>query len=213
MILLQPVLEVRTRDGFDLWPVAGAQPYTFAPLSGALSSAEVGAAVMYIAACNDSDPEEDGRPPRPVDPLGAFLHGLLTVDTLFASGGLRAVDTASGVALVPGCCNGMDERRDWSAVFDDRGRASFGHDPSACAERFGSSVRLTVDAERDGGPVIEVSVAELRRLLASAERDLVDFLRLVGPWADGRLPDHAARVTAAVARALDVPGPASGDAS
>ncbi|MCI4079415.1 hypothetical protein MRQ86_03465 [Streptomyces sp. MMS21 TC-5] len=83
MIEIQPVLEIRAPDGFALWPVAGAEPYGFLRLSGALSPAEVGTAVMSIAACNDCEPD-DGLPPRPADPLGAFLHGLLTLDDLLA---------------------------------------------------------------------------------------------------------------------------------
>ncbi|MEV6681063.1 hypothetical protein AB0N09_29990 [Streptomyces erythrochromogenes] len=207
MIVLQPVLEIQAMwDGFGLWPVAEAEPYGFLPLSGALSPAEVGTAVMSIAACNDCEPD-DGRPPRPADPLGAFLHGLLNTEDLFASGGLRVTDTVHRRTLVPGCCNGIDERSDWTEVVDGSGSgwASFGHDPSPFAERLGEGVRLTVDACRDDGPVIELPVTELRGLLSRAERDLADFVRLVGPWAARRVPGHAAATTAAVARALAVP--------
>ncbi|MGA5707422.1 hypothetical protein ACPCK8_13245 [Streptomyces cellulosae] len=132
---------------------------------------------MSIAAHNDVVPDDD-PPPRPADPLGSFLHGLLTMDDLFASGGLRVTDTASGVTLLPGCCNGLEERRDWFDVLDGDGWASFGHDPSPLAERQGDVVRLTVDADRDDSPVIELAAGDLRRLLTGAERDLTGFL----PW-------------------------------
>ncbi|MFJ7779720.1 hypothetical protein [Streptomyces yangpuensis] len=206
MIILQPVLEVQQCRGFALWPVAEAEPYGFLPLSGALSPAEVGTAVMSIAACNDWQPD-DGRPPRPADPLGAFLHGLLTMDDLVASGGLRVTDTVHGTTLEPGCCNGIDERSDWAVVVDGSDWASFGHDPSPLAERLGERVRLTVDADQDDSPVIELPVTELRLLLSRAERDLADFMHLVGPWASRHVPDHAEATTAAVARALAAPAP------
>ncbi|MFJ4982049.1 hypothetical protein ACIP6X_43315 [Streptomyces coeruleorubidus] len=205
MIVLQPVLEIYASDGFTLWPVAESAPYGFLPLSGALDPAEVGTAVMRIADCNNIDPEEDGRPPRPADPLGGFLHGLLTMDDLFASGGLRITDTATGTTLLPGCCNGLDERRDWLEVVDGNGWASFGHDPSPLVERDGDVVRLTVDAEHDNSPVIELPVTDLRRLLAGAERDLIDFLHLAAAWAALHLRDYATPVTAALGRALDLP--------
>ncbi|GAQ69401.1 hypothetical protein ACKI1I_02120 [Streptomyces turgidiscabies] len=102
---------------------------------------------MGIVACNNIDPENDGRPLQPTDPLGGFLHGLLTLDGLFASGGLQITDTVTGTTLLPGCCNGLDERRDWLEVVDGDGWASFGHDPSPLAERHADVVRLTVDAE------------------------------------------------------------------
>lgn len=207
VIVVQPVLEVYATDGFTLWPVAAAVPSGFLPLGGMLNPLEVGTAVMRIAECNNIDPEDDGRPPRPADPIGAFLHGLLTMDDLFASGGLQITDTATGTTLVPGCCNGLEERRDWLEVVDGDGWASFGHDPSPLAERDGDVVRLTVDTERDNSPVIEVSVSDLRRLLDSAERDLIDFLRLAATWTSRHLPHYAAPVTSALGRALDLPAP------
>ncbi|MFD7441706.1 hypothetical protein [Streptomyces sp. NPDC059909] len=205
MIVLQPVLEVQARDGFTLWPVAELRPYSFLALGGALGPAEVGTAVLSIAACNDFDPDDDDRSARPADPLGVLLHGLLTRTVPFASGGLRMADTATGITLLPGCCNGLEEWRDWDEVVDGDGWATFGHDPSPLAERLGSTVRSTVDAEQDGSPVIELSVTELRRLLSDAERDMTDFIQVAGAWAARHLPDHAAPVTAALARALALP--------
>ncbi|MEU8583224.1 hypothetical protein [Streptomyces abikoensis] len=204
MIVLQPVLEICSPDGFALWPVAECEPYGFLPLSGALGPAELGTAIMRIADCNNIETDDD-RPPRPADPLGSFLHGLLTTHDLFAAGGLRVTDTATGTTLLPGCCNGLEEWRDWLEVLDGDGWASFGHDPSPLAERLGDTVRLTVDSEQDESPVIELPVSELRRLLATAERDLADFLQLAADWAAQHLPDHASSVTAALARALNLP--------
>uniref|UniRef100_A0AAU2W3C0 SUKH-4 immunity protein of toxin-antitoxin system n=1 Tax=Streptomyces sp. NBC_00008 TaxID=2903610 RepID=A0AAU2W3C0_9ACTN len=209
---MQPVLETRAPDGFDLWPVAEVEPAAFLPLSGGLSPAEVGAAMMCIAGCNDIDPEDDpenDRPPRPADPLGSFLHGLLTFDTLFAAGGLRVTDDSTGTTFLPGCCDGLEDWRAWHQLVDKDGALWFGHDPvSPVAERFGNTVRLTVDAEQGDSPVIEPSVTELRRLLAGAERDLASFLTLANSWTHQHLPpSHRAPVTAALARALCLPWP------
>ncbi|MFE5482253.1 hypothetical protein [Streptomyces sp. NPDC056527] len=204
MIVMRPVLEMCVPEGFDLWPVAAVEPYGFLPLGGQLGPAEVGAAVMALAAGNNVDPDDDHHPPRPADPLGGFLHGLLTMDPLFASGGLQVTDTATGTTLSPGCCNGLDERQDWFEVIDG-GWAGFGHDPSPIAERLGDTIRLTVDADADDSPRIELPVAELRPLLAGAERDLTEFLNLAGAWTASHLPAHADRVTDALARALILP--------
>ncbi|MCC3779838.1 hypothetical protein [Streptomyces sp. UNOB3_S3] len=207
MIVIQPVLEIYAPDGFDLWPVAEIEPFGFLPLSGGLSPAEVGTAVMRIAECNDIDPDGD-RPPRPADALGSFLHGLLTFDDLFAAGGLRVTDDSTGVAFLPGCCDGLEDWRDWHQLVDDGSCLSFGHEPvSPLAERFGGTVRLTVNAEQSDSPVIELSVTELHHLLAGAERDLAAFLVLAADWASTHLPGHCAPVTAALARVLDLPAP------
>ncbi|GAA3776720.1 hypothetical protein ACFS5L_34575 [Streptomyces phyllanthi] len=95
----------------------------------------------------------------------------------------RAAGRAVGVTLLPGRCNGIEGRGDWLEVLDGDGWASFGHDPSPLAERRGDTVRLTVDADRDGSPGIELPADELRRLLAGAERDLTGFLRPAATWA------------------------------
>ncbi|MER7756170.1 hypothetical protein [Kitasatospora sp. NPDC097643] len=214
---MQPVLEIFAPGDFALWPVGEHEPHGFLLLDGELTPAEVGTAVMQIAEANNPyDDEEDADQdanaeldeelgPRPANQPGAFLHGLLNRECLLASGGFRVTDTATGVVLQPGCCNGLEEWRAWLEVTDGAGSASFGHDPFPLAERTGHTVRLTVDAHAKGGsPVIELPLDELRTLIATAEQDLRDFLRLAGSWAQQQLPEHAEAVTAALARALDL---------
>ncbi|WIX83880.1 hypothetical protein QRX50_10905 [Amycolatopsis carbonis] len=204
---MQPVVEAYAPDGFALWPVSETAPDRHLALSGELTPLEVGTVLRYVVGCNDIDPGNDGRPPRPADALGSFLHGLLTFDSLFAAGGLKVTDTATGVVFRPGCCNGLEEWRDWNQVFAVGGSACFGHDPSPCAERDGEIVRLTVDAQRIDSPVIDVPTVELRHLLAGVERDLAGFLALATDWAYRNLPRHAFPVISALIRVLDLPGP------
>ncbi|MFG2658700.1 hypothetical protein [Streptomyces sp. NPDC048425] len=205
VITVRPVLEIPNRVGFGLWPVSAAEPYKFLALDGHLTPDEVGTAVMALAACNDVDPTDD-CPPRPDDPLGSFLHGLLTMDPLFAAGGLQVVDSVTGTRMVPGCCSGLEDRGDWWEVLDGGATAAwFGHDPSPAAELHGSIVRLTADSDTDNGQWIEVPSIELRRLLAGVERDLVDFLGLAAGWVTQHLPDHSERVGDALVQALALP--------
>ncbi|MEU9048002.1 MULTISPECIES: hypothetical protein [unclassified Kitasatospora] len=208
MIVIQPVLEINTPEGFDLWPIAGVEPFAFLPLNGELSPAEVGTAMMRIIACNDIDPDGD-RLPRPTGPLQSFLHGLLTFDNLYAAGGLRVTDHSTGVTFLPGCCDGLEDWRDWHVFVDGGSLLGFGHEPvSPVAERFGDTVRLTVNAEQSGSPVIELPMTELRHLLAGVERDLTNFLVLATAWIHQQMPEHSGPVVAALARVLDLPAPA-----
>ncbi|MFD6916964.1 hypothetical protein ACFWB2_23200 [Streptomyces virginiae] len=204
---MRPVLEMCTPDPFDLWPVADVERFGFLPLGGELSPAEVGAAIASIAGFNDSDLDEDG-PPRPADPLSSFLHGLLTFENVFAAGGLQVTDTSTGVTFQPGCCDGLEDWRDWHRFADVGSLLGFGHDPvSPMAERFGDTVRLTVNGEQSDSPVIELSVTELRTLLEAVERDLTGFFALATDWIAQHLPGHRAPVTAALARALGLAAP------
>ena len=78
----------------------------------------------------------------------------------------------------------------------------------SAADRVGDTVRLTLDAyAKDGSPVIELPVDQVRALVTGAQQDLRDFLSLAGTWAEQHLPTRASAVTAALARALDL-GPA-----
>lgn len=203
---MQPVVEIVAPVAFDLWSVAEVEHFSFQPLSGDLSPAEVGTAMMGIAACNDADIDPDS-PPRSADPLGSFLHGLLTLDPLIVSGGLRVTDTSTGVTFLPGCCDGLEDWRDWHRFIHDGSPLWFGHDPvSPVAERFGDTVRLTVDANQSDSPMIELPVTELRALLVAAERDLAAFLALATDWASRHLPHDAHPVAAALTRLLDLHG-------
>ncbi|MFD4657405.1 hypothetical protein ACFWP2_17475 [Kitasatospora sp. NPDC058444] len=213
MMSMRAVLEISTPEGFALWPTGSHGPYGSLALSGRLTAAEVGTAVWLLADRNDVEPDPgqaEERGPRPADPVGAFLHGLLTESHPYAPGGLVVTDPATGAVFEPGCCNGLEDWREWLDVTDGSGTAWFGHDPDARAECVGRVVRLTRNAESGGGaesgegPVIELPVDELRRLLAGVERDLRDFLDLAAGWARRQLPEHATAVTAALARALDL---------
>ncbi|MFI5762456.1 hypothetical protein ACIA8F_16120 [Streptomyces sp. NPDC051563] len=204
---MRPVVQILIPEGFDLWQVAELQRFAFLPLGGELSPAEVGAAVASIAGWNDADAR---LPPRPADPLASFLHGLLTLDELFVAGGLEVTDTAAGVTFQPGCCDGLEDWRDWHRLADGGSLLGFGHDPvSPVAERSGRTVRLTVNEQQGDSPVIELSVAELLGLLDVAERHLAGFLALATDWMPHHLPGHRGPVTAALARALDLPAPAA----
>nr|BFD86889.1 hypothetical protein StreXyl84_62900 [Streptomyces sp. Xyl84] len=122
---------------------------------------------------------------------------------LFAAGGFRVTDLATDTVFVePGCCNGLETWRDWLEVLDGTG-CYFGHDPSSAAERVGDNVRLALGADaKDGSPVIELPVDQVRALVTGAETDPRDFHSLAGTWAEQHLPTHAAAVMAVLARAL-----------
>jgi hypothetical protein len=199
---MEPVLETREVD-FSLWPAAPADSFGYLPLTGRLTPDEVGLAVMLIAYCNEYDVDDEEAPPRPVDPIGLFLYGLVTREYVFVPGGLRVVDTSTGLTLTPGCCTGVEDWRNWFLVFDGDSFVG-GHDPADAAERHGDVVRLTLDADKADSLFFDVPVDQLRELLTQAERDLVDFHALATDWLRRQLPEQADAVSAALHRALDL---------
>ncbi|MFH8624635.1 hypothetical protein ACH4A8_22555 [Streptomyces vietnamensis] len=67
-------------------------------------------------------------------------YGFLPLDAAeVGTAVMRIADTRTGVTLLPGCCNGLEERRDWFEALDGNGWVSFGHDPSPLAERLGTT--------------------------------------------------------------------------
>ncbi|MEU0940454.1 hypothetical protein [Embleya sp. NPDC005971] len=206
---MRPVLRVDVHDGdFAFWPVAEMKSFGHLPLGGGLSPAEVGTAMMRIVGCNDIGPDPgEGFPLPSADPLGSFLHGLLTSEEPIAGGGLLVADTSSGVVVPPGCCCGLEDWREWQDVVDGGDPPWLGHDPQPTAERLGDTVRLTLDSGKSDGPVIELPACELARLLEGVDRDLSDFVALAADWASHHLPDHATPVVAALSRLLDLPSP------
>ncbi|MFI8086030.1 hypothetical protein ACIF6L_35210 [Kitasatospora sp. NPDC086009] len=199
---MQPVLETPGRDGFDLWPVGPYEPYGFLPLGAAMSPADVGTAVMQIADHNEAEPGPGEEPAGSGDPAGRFLHGLLTSEYPVAPGGFRVFAPATGTVLRPGCCNGLEEWRDWYEVLDGDGFALFGHDPTPEARREGTLVRLTPDSAVRDGPGIELPLDGLRRLVTAAADELAAFLRLADAWAADHCPDRRTPLVAALARAV-----------
>ncbi|MFE2411524.1 hypothetical protein ACFXDE_24560 [Kitasatospora sp. NPDC059408] len=206
---MQPVLETAALDDFDLWPIGTSTPYGFIVVDGRTAPADVGTALASIA---DGTTPWEGDAPDPDeadDPVAAFLFGLLNSPYPYAPGGFRVTDTATGTVFDPGCCNGLEEWREWLEVLDGEGTGGFGHGPTPLAQRLGDVVRLTVDTGlKQDSPVIEVPVDELRALVVRAEQDLRDFVGLAERWAERYLPEHAAGIAAALAR---IPDPVTED--
>ncbi|GAA1935953.1 hypothetical protein [Kitasatospora viridis] len=205
MIEMHTVLEVYEPDGFTFWPVAAVDRYGYLRLHGGMTPAEVGLAVQRIADYNDVDQEMD----QPRETVAALLEGLFTVDAQVVPGGLRVVDTSTGVTVQPGCCAGVEEWRCWRNVTADRSGPDLGHDPSPLAELRGGLVRLTADCEEPGSPFIELPVEEWEQGVDGIERDLRAFLRLAAAWAAETVPAHAELLGTILAAALELSGPSS----
>lgn len=112
------------------------------------------------------------------------LTGYLQVETLaeaevlIMQGGLRIADRRTGAVVVPGCCGGLEDWRDWLEILAG-GSPWLGHDPSPKVEIDGDRARVWQDSNPVRGPYVDVPLADLPGLLLGVQRDLTAFLELL----------------------------------
>ncbi|MGK5521613.1 hypothetical protein ACSNN9_19985 [Micromonospora sp. URMC 107] len=202
--LLQPVLEVGPLDPLPSWPVADVGPWL--ALSGALTAAEVGAAVARIAAYNHLDDRTVW--PGDDDPLTAVLPVAAAgpePGALVVPGGLRLTDPGTGARVDPGCCSDLNDWREWYRI-PAGASPDLGHDPDPWVERRPGGT-LRVWADEQGGSWVDVPVDELTRLVDGVQVDLTGFLRALRSWAEDVVPAGADALVASLDRHLRVSGP------
>ncbi|MFC8260058.1 hypothetical protein ACFUNF_21150 [Streptomyces sp. NPDC057291] len=121
---------------------------------------------------------------------------------------MSIIQVAAGIYGNTVGVNGLEDKGRWWEFLDgDNSAAWFAHAPSPAVESRGFTIHQPVDTGADTRARIQVQVSELRRLLAGAEQDLIDFLHLATHWAasDSHLPGHSKRVHQALARTLSLP--------
>lgn len=131
---------------------------------------------------------------------------MLTRDRVIAPGGIRSRDTSTGVTAPPGCCFGLENRRDWLDLMNGE-EPWLGHDPTPRTEHTGATVRLWPDAEHPDGLPVELPLARLPELLGSVHAQLVAFLASVGEWATRYAPPLADALVAKLDEDLAITTP------
>ncbi|WP_155123630.1 MULTISPECIES: hypothetical protein [unclassified Actinoplanes] len=113
-------------------------------------------------------------------PAAERIAALLAAEMLIVAGGLALDDTVSGVSIRPGCCAGLEDWRDWASIAAGQ-PVWLGHSPEPRIEVDGDRRRVWQDVT-PGSPHVDVTGAELFRLLAGVQRDLVGFLGVLRAW-------------------------------
>ncbi|SEH01101.1 hypothetical protein SAMN05444920_11931 [Nonomuraea solani] len=180
MIHIDAVLETYGATGFTAWPIAEPAGPLLA-LSGQMSPAEVGTAMAIIFDHGDI-------PTAPLDDLHHLMdRHLIDAEALTAPGGLRVTDTATRAELLPGCCCGLEDWREWRDVLHGED-IWLGHDPGTEFAFMGGAVRLRQGHE------VEIRLDDLPALLDTVRLQLQGFLGLVGRWAGEIAPASAGRL-------------------
>jgi hypothetical protein len=180
VITMQTVIRVPAFDPESprRWPVASVAAGSWLMLKADCTDEEVGLFVAALA--HRLDVESPAGRAEVVDTL-------LAEEVLILAGGLRLLDTLTGRAVVPGCCAGLEDWRDWAQVLTG-GSPWLGHDPGPEVEVTDDELRVWQDGgpNRHHGPWAGVNVAVPRPLLPdllrNAQQDLVGFLAALEAW-------------------------------
>ncbi len=182
------------------WPVASVPAYSWVPIDGGCSDAEVGLFVSGLARGLDVA-EPAGR--------DEVVAGLLAEETLIQAGGLRLTDTVTGAVVVPGCCAGLEDWREWADVLT--GTAPWlGHDPFPEVEIGVEDLHVWQDSGENRHDASSVVVARslLPDLLNQVHQDLVGFLSRVKTWSERNgLGRNGTALVEAIARDFGVTAP------
>ncbi|MFO0800954.1 MAG: hypothetical protein U0804_26105 [Gemmataceae bacterium] len=174
---LRPVVEAPWFEGAPPWPwpIADRPPFSFVPLSGDMTDAEVGTVMAQLMKDNDV----------PAGPTAAdWLAGVVAADHLILSGGIQASD--GDREINPGCCCGLEGRREWTTGLASGAQPWTGHDPAPRVEWAGDAARIWSDGAITAAPdafAVECERSRFAAELWHVERDLTAFVGRVTRWA------------------------------
>lgn len=136
MVIVDVVMETYDAVDFTAWPIAKPSSDRLLALSGRMSPADVGTAMAVIFSYNNIPVTQAA------DLTEAHLEQhLAEAGALIAPGGLRFLDTTTGVSIAAGCCFGLENWRDWWDVA--RGQEPWlGHDPTPHITHVGRVIKL-----------------------------------------------------------------------
>ncbi|SEG43615.1 hypothetical protein SAMN05216223_105169 [Actinacidiphila yanglinensis] len=210
MAVLDVVVESAGAVGAAPWSVAEVPAFGWVVVSGRMTPAGVGTVLATMAVYAGLLGDEEGAP---VD-AREVVAGLVAAEKIIAPGGLRARDERTGAVVVPGCCAGLEDWREWSGLAGGDDGPWLGHDPAPWFERDGGLLRLWPDGpltraaptRSPNGPPVDFVVTELSGLLCGVREDLAGFLDRTAEWAARNAPGLAASLVAKLDADLRVGG-------
>ncbi|WP_405806617.1 hypothetical protein [Streptomyces sp. NBC_01187] len=198
MLTMDAVLEVYRAREFALWEVGQEPPSDrLLALSGELSLPQVGTALAVLVQYNRVEAHSAAE----------LLPRLAAEECLVAPGGLRLHDARSGTTIVPGCCCGLEEWREWARL-GEREMPWMGHDPDPDGEFGATTVSLWPDEGRRTAPAV-VPFTRLRGLLEKVRSDLTGFMWLAGEWSERQAPGTGAALRQKLDEAFHLSAPFS----
>lgn len=191
---IEAVMEVCSFDNDLLWPLAPDPPFSFLRLHAGSTSEEVGL-VMHVA-CAYGQGE--------IFPFAAeTLEVFLSKERFVLPGGLQFLENDE-VKVVPGCCAGLENWREWLSVpYGNKGIWA-GHDPSPWIEYSETGIRIWQDEKSKEPAFIEFTREELEYELKKTQADLNGFLIQLRKWAKYIAPSFEQQLVSYFAKQMQI---------
>ena len=174
---IEVVVEMQPFEGELPWAVASVADWSFLRLFSGVTDEDVGSVIL--TACSYNHHLEVQR--SAIETLNAFV-----AEDFVLPGGLQ-FSKDEQVKVVPGCCCGLEDWREWLDV-PNGNTVWAGHDPSPGVEFVEGYIRVWQDEKADGVEFIDFGVVEMRDLLEKIESDIKDFVVRLGKWANFAAP-------------------------
>ncbi|MFJ9343122.1 hypothetical protein ACIRP0_28100 [Streptomyces sp. NPDC101733] len=200
MLIMDAVVETYDVVDFGLWPTAAPRADRLLALSGHMSPDEVGTAMAALVGYHPDDAHD---PVSETETGLRAVQNLLDVDLVTAPGGILVKDTATGVAIAPGCCFGLENWRDWLVLMNAED-LWLGHGTATRVEHLGTLVKVWPDADPPTEIPIEIPLVELPALMRTVHERLNGFLSLADRWAHHYVPTLAPVLIAKLSRDLNI---------
>ncbi len=174
---IEVVVEINPFDGEPPWAVASNADYSFLRLFSGVTDEEIGSIILTACTYNQIEIHS-----LATETLNAFI-----AEEFVLPGGLQFSENGQ-VKVVPGCCSGLEDWREWLDV--PNGKSIWaGHDPNPGVEFINNSIRVWQDEKADGVEFIDLNYDEMRGLLEKVESDLKAFVVRLGEWSDFVVPN------------------------
>jgi hypothetical protein len=173
---IEAVIEIARFEGVAPWPTTSEYAGAYLPIFPGLSSEEIGSLVITACLYNQAEIHPDGA-----ETLRAFMATAKARDGFVLPGGLRFKEGGQ-VKIIPGCCCGLENWREWLDVPHGKKYLWAGHNPSPWCEYFDNHIRIWQDEKEEGVDSIEFEIPEMEVLLEGVERDLLGFLAILKKW-------------------------------
>lgn len=203
MKMIDAVFEAPSpRDAGPLpWVVAAREPGSWVSLKADVELDVVG---LFVAAMLEDNDIGWG------DSAISTLEALSLDSDLIVSGGLRLI--GDRVTIVPGCCSGLEDWREWVALLRTDASPWMGHDPAPYARRTEHGVRVWADEPDSASSktvdlYIDLDDSSLRAELLRVQADMVGFLGRVHDWANAHLLPRPDELTGLIDRTLSISAP------